>query len=399
MEQVKGLWRSLLQPGLLGVAIGCAVGGVDAVFGRVLLRLSAVRDAHVLPLLLLLPLGGVLIAWAYRTVGRGTERGMGLVFEAGRGEAAEIPLRLIPLIMGGTWLTHLLGGSAGREGVAVQIGAAVGHGVGRRTGRDGKVFLIAGMAAGFSGLFRTPIAAVFFALEVMTAGALEYAALFPAMTASFAACAVSGALGLEKFQAAVSAPAGLNAGGAAVLLAAGVLFGVTGGLFARVLAAAKGWAAKALPNSLARIAALGGAAALLLMLCGRGRYAGLGTNLIAQATGGGTIFWFDFLPKFLLPVLTLAAGFQGGEVTPLFAVGASLGAALGPLVGVDPAFLAALGYAAVFGGATNTLLAPMLIGGEVFGFENLPWFFLVCALAYLFNGSRSIYTAQRKLAQ
>lgn len=161
MEQVKGLWRSLLQPGLLGVAIGCAVGGVDAVFGRVLLRLSAVRDAHVLPLVLLLPLGGVLIAWAYRTVGRGTERGMGLVFEAGRGEAAEIPLRLIPLIMGGTWLTHLLGGSAGREGVAVQIGAAVGHGVGRRTGGNGKVFLIAGMAAGFSGLFRTPIAAVF----------------------------------------------------------------------------------------------------------------------------------------------------------------------------------------------------------------------------------------------
>ncbi len=399
MEQVKGLWRSLLQPGLLGVAIGCAVGGVDAVFGRVLLRLSAVRDAHVLPLVLLLPLGGVLIAWAYRTVGRGTERGMGLVFEAGRGEAAEIPLRLIPLIMGGTWLTHLLGGSAGREGVAVQIGAAVGHGVGRRTGGNGKVFLIAGMAAGFSGLFRTPIAAVFFALEVMTAGALEYAALFPAMTASFTACAVSGALGLEKFQAAVSAPAGLNAGGAAVLLAAGILFGVTGGLFARVLAAAKGWAAKALPNSLARIAALGGAAALLLMLCGRGRYAGLGTNLIAQATGGGTIFWFDFLLKFLLTVLTLAAGFQGGEVTPLFAVGASLGAALGPLVGVDPAFLAALGYAAVFGGATNTLLAPMLIGGEVFGFENLPWFFLVCALAYLCNGSRSIYTAQRKLAQ
>lgn len=399
MEQVKGLWRSVLLPGLLGVAIGCAVGGVDALFGRVLLRLSAVRDAHVLPLLLLLPLGGVLIAWVYRTVGRGTERGMGLVFEAGREEAAEIPLRLIPLIMGGTWLTHLLGGSAGREGVAVQIGAAVGHGVGRRTGGNGKVFLIAGMAAGFSGLFRTPIAAVFFALEVMTAGALEYAALFPAMTASFAACAVSGALGLEKFQAAVSAPAGLNAGGAAVLLSAGVLFGVTGGLFARALAAAKGWAAKALPNPLARIAALGGAAALLLLLCGRGRYAGLGTNLIAQATGGGTIFWFDFLLKFLLTVLTLAAGFQGGEVTPLFAVGASLGAALGPLVGVDPAFLAALGYAAVFGGATNTLLAPMLIGGEVFGFENLPWFFLVCALAYLCNGSRSIYTAQRKLAQ
>ena len=287
MEQVKGLWRSVLLPGLLGVVIGCAVGGVDAVFGVVLLRLSAVRDAHVLPLLLLLPLGGVLIAWVYRTVGRGTEQGMGLVFEAGQGEAAEIPLRLIPLIMGGTWLTHLLGGSAGREGVAVQIGAAVGHGVGRRTGGNGKVFLIAGMAAGFSGLFRTPIAAVFFALEVMTAGALEYAALFPAMTASFAACAVSGALGLEKFQAAVSAPAGLNAGGAAVLLSAGVLFGVTGGLFARALAATKGWAAKALPNPLARITALGGAAALLLLLCGRGRYAGLGTISSPRPPAGG----------------------------------------------------------------------------------------------------------------
>ena len=186
MEQVKGLWRSLLQPGLLGVAIRCAVGGVDAVFGRVLLRLSAVQDAHVLPLLLASPAGRRAHRLGHRTVGRGMERAWVWCLRPGGGRRRRSPLRLIPLIMGRHLApTHLLGGSAGREGVAVQIGAAVGHGVGRRTGRDGKVFLIAGMAAGFSGSSRTPHRRRFFALEVMTAGALEYAALFPAMTASF----------------------------------------------------------------------------------------------------------------------------------------------------------------------------------------------------------------------
>ena len=397
MEICKRLGRGVLLPALLAVAIGAAVGAVDAVFGRGLLWLSALRDRHVFPLVCFLPLAGVAIVLAYRRFGRGSERGMGLVFGAGHGTAQEIPLRLIPLIIGGTWLTHLCGGSAGREGVAVQIGAAVGHGVGRRLplADGGRIFLIAGMAAGFGGLFRTPVAATFFALEVLTAGALEYAALLPAAVAAFTAAQVSGALGLEKFTVPLGLEAAATPAVVAALAAAGIAFGAAGGLFARLLAWAKGGLAALLPNPVARIALGGAAAALLLLLCG-GRYAGLGTNLIALATSGGEILWWDWAAKFLLTVLTLAAGYQGGEVTPLFAIGACLGAALAPLLGLPALLLAALGYAAVFGAATNTLLAPVFIGAEVFGYQYLPWFFAVCALAYVFSGDSSIYGGQRR---
>ena len=134
---------------------------------------------------------------------------------------------------------------------------------------------------------------------------------------------------------------------------------------------------------------------VLLLLLYKGRYAGLGTNLIHAAFYNETIFSWDWILKFLLTILTLAAGFQGGEVTPLFAVGASLGAVAGPIFNMPVEITAALGYAGVFGGATNTFLAPVLIGAEVFGFAYLPHFFLVCACAYLFNLNKSIYSRQK----
>jgi H+/Cl- antiporter ClcA len=131
------------------------------------------------------------------------------------------------------------------------------------------------------------------------------------------------------------------------------------------------------------------------MLLYQGRYSGLGTNLIKDSLQGGDIHSYDWLIKMLLTILTLAAGFQGGEVTPLFAIGASLGVVLGGVLGLPAAFAAALGYISVFGSATNTMLAPMFIGAEIFGYEYLPYFFFVTAISYMFNGNKTIYTAQK----
>ena len=300
---------------LIAVAVptGIAVGAVDAVFGRVLLYLGAVRDAHTAWFLPFLGLIGALMAWAYKRYGAGCENGMGMVFEAGHAEREAIPLRLVPFVICATWLTHLFGGSAGREGVAVQLAAA------------------------------------------------------PEWSAELA---------LE-------------------LTALGIVFGLTGAAFAFCLKRAKKLAQNRLKNPVLRALVMGVALSPVLYLLYRGRYCGLGTNLINALLAGEPIYAWDWALKLALTVLTLSAGFQGGEVTPLFSIGASLGAALAGLLGLPAAFCAALGYAAVFGSATNTLLAPALIGAEVFGWAAAPHFFAVCALSYAVNGGRSIYSGQK----
>ena len=286
---------------------------MDAVFGRVLLYLGAVRDAHTAWFLPFLGLIGALMAWAYKRYGAGCENGMGMVFEAGHAEREAIPLRLVPFVICATWLTHLFGGSAGREGVAVQLAAAP---------------------------------------EWSAEPALELTAL-------------------------------------------GIVFGLTGAAFAFCLKRAKKLAQNRLKNPVLRALVMGVALSPVLYLLYRGRYCGLGTNLINASLAGEPIYAWDWALKLALTVLTLSAGFQGGEVTPLFSIGASLGAALAGLLGLPAAFCAALGYAAVFGSATNTLLDPALIGAEVFGWAAAPHFFAVCALSYAVNGGRSIYSGQK----
>lgn len=399
LKHATKTYGGLLVMGAAAIPIGLIVGVIDAVFGRTLLAIGSFRDAHLALLVPFLALAGLVIVFCYKRWGKNTGRGMSLVFDVGHGREESISLRLVPLIMGGTWATHLFGGSAGREGVAVQIGATVSHWIGRKLPFEhpGNTFLLIGMAAGFAGLFRTPLAATVFALEVLVAGRLEYRALFPALIASLVASATSGALGLEKFEVALTATVALDAAGIARLAILGVVFGIVGGAFAWCLAHAKTLAGRLAPNLYVRIGVIGVALSILLFALWQGRYCGLGTNLISAAfANGATIYSWDWIAKFILTIVTLAAAYQGGEVTPLFSIGASLGVAISGLVGIDPLLCAALGYAATFGGATNMLLAPIFIGCEVFGFSYLPAFFIVCAVAYLFNMDKSIYTLQER---
>lgn len=411
----------LSQPILIAAAvfIGAIVGALTAFFGQVLLAASGLRDAHPLYWIPGLALAGAAIVFAYQKFGKGCERGMDTVFAVGQGKENHIPLKNIPLIMVTTWMTHLFGGSAGREGVAVQIGATLGHNISKKLPAEnaGKVLLIAGMAAGFAGLFQTPLAAVALALEVLLVGYFELSAIIPAAVAAFTACKVSGMLGLEKFSVDLGSlypdwtVAGLLGSEGSLdlqfilkLAVLGILFGIVGGGFAKLLSIAKSFFAKKFPNPVKRIAFMGIGISVLLLLLWQGRYAGLGTNLIDLCFAGASadnayaanIHAYDWLFKFALTVVTIAAGFKGGEVTPLFAIGATFGAVSASMVGVPLPLAAALGYAAVFGSATNTLWAPILIGAEIFGFDTLPVFFIVCAVSFACNGGQSIY-AQKKL--
>ncbi|WP_312431266.1 chloride channel protein [Lacrimispora sp.] len=399
LEKKLKKYRELMILGIGGVVIGAAVGILDTGFGRVLLFVTELREEYFIPLILFLPAAGALAVWLYHWDEGKCVKGMGLIFQVGHGEEDRIPLRLIPLTVLSTWITHLFGGSAGREGVAVQIGATLSHWVGLKikVKNNSKIFLVTGMAAGFSGLFGTPVAACFFALEVLTAGTLEYSALFPAIAASFTASTVSKALGLENFHYALNSKIQIDVLFAVKLMVLGALFGLVGSLFAYGLVSMKNKLGKTFHDPAGKITIVSIFLAILFILLGMGRYSGLGTNLISAGFHGGRIYGWDWVLKLVLTIITIAAGFQGGEVTPLFAIGTSLGAAVAGFLGLPLDFVAAMGYAAVFGSATNTLLAPVFIGAEVFGYSYLPYFFVVCSFAYLFNGDRSIYTAQKKL--
>ena len=382
---------------LLAILTGVLVGIIDTVFGRGLLTISDFWTGHYLYLIPFLPFAGLLITWLYHHFSETSLKGMTLVFETGQKKREDIPLLLIPLVMSGTWVTHLFGGSAGREGVAVQIGAALSHALGRRfhLQKDSRVMLITGMAAGFGGLFQTPLTAVFFSMEVIVAGKIQYEALLPALIASYTAAYTSHTLGLEKFYVPLKDTLEISDAGMAVrLIVLGIIFGLTGRLFSFLLAKSKKFFGEKIKNPYFRIGVISIPLALILFLLYNGRYSGLGTNLISAAFSGRMIYSYDWILKLLLTILTLAIGYQGGEVTPLFSIGASLGIVLGGILSISPVHCAALGYAAVFAGATNTLLAPVLIGLEVFGANDMVPFLIVCIFAYLVNGDKSIYGAQ-----
>ena len=413
--------RWLSQPILVGAALilGAIVGALTAFFGQVLQRISEIRDASPLYWIPALALGGIAIVLTYRKFGKGSERGMGIVFDVAHGKEREVPLRLIPLIMVTTWVTHLFGGSSGREGVAMQIGATLGHNISSKIPVENapRILLVSGMAAGFAGLFQTPMAAIALSLEILLAAHLEMAALLPATVAAISAYKVSEMLGIARFTLDLNSfspdwnLAGLFYGDAGLdiyfvlkLAVLGILFGIVGGAFTWLLPLSKKFFAEKFPNPIKRVAIMGVALSALLLLCWQGRYSGLGTNLTdicfgnvaAVSASGAGIYAWDWILKMLFTIVTLSVGFQGGEVTPLFTIGATFGAVIATAVGVPFPLAAALGYAAVFGGATNTLFAPILVGAEMFGFDTLPAFFIVCTVAYVCNGGKSIY-AQKKI--
>lgn len=381
--------------------VGILVGSLEVLFGKILLL---VTDWRQLNFIFFLPVIGIFIYYSYDKFGGKSKEGMGLIFKVGQGENEKIPVVLIPLIMVSTWLTHLFGGSAGREGVAVQIGATLSNWLAKlkilklnNEADFNRKSVIIGMAAGFSGLFQTPLAAVFFALEVMIIGKLEVSFLIYTGVASYTAFFISQGLGLEKASFIIETNMTLTPMIVLKLVIAGLLFSVVGTLFTLSLKKAKHYFSVWFPNGYKRIFFGGIILATLIIISHSGRYAGLGTNIITASFTGDTVYSYDFLAKLLLTVLTLAIGFQGGEVTPLFGIGSSFGVLIAPLIGLPIELVAALGYVAVFGSATNTFLAPVLIGAEVFGFEWLPYFFITMLVAYHFNFNQSIYSQQREL--
>lgn len=403
------LLRFLAKWLLLGSVVGVLAGVSSAVFLSGLAWVTEARQATGW-LLYLLPVGGLAVGLAYHLVGGRSAEGNNLILDEIHGLAAEgpkpaggrrwVPRRLAPLVLVGTWVTHLFGGSAGREGTAIQMAGSLADWLARVTrlrGEDRRLVLIAAVAGGFASVFSVPLAGAVFALEVQSIGRVRYDALVPSLTAAMVGNVTFHALDLphDVTPHVELAPVALSLLLLAKVAVAALAFGLVSVAFSelvegtrRAFAVVVGW-----PPLRPFIGGL--AVVALALALGTREYLGLSLPLIGEAVTGGEVLWYAFALKLLFTVITLGSGFQGGEVTPLFVIGATLGAALAGPLGVPVELLAAVGFVAVFGAATNTPLACTIMGLELFGTAALPYLAVGCVVAYVFSSHRGIYGAQR----
>ena len=400
--QKKSHWLNILSllPGLLrrlvtSVAIGAVLSLVGVAFHHSISLATELRLAHP-RLLLLLPVAGVLIVWLYQVCGMGKDRGTNLVLVAVR-SAQHMRLRTAPLIFLSTVVTHLAGGSAGREGAALQLGGSIADSVGkglRLNDKEQRILVMCGMSAAFSALFGTPLTAALFAMEVTSVGVLYYAALVPCLLRSLTALTIARLLGAHAEQYAVTGIPELSALSMTQTAVLGTLCAVLSILFCKAMHTAPHLYERVTKKPALR-AALGGCLVLALTaLVGSQDYNGAGGQVITAALADGARPE-AFLLKILFTALTLGAGFRGGEIVPVLFTGAAFGSVAGPVLGLTTSFGGALGMAAVFCGATNCPISSLLLAYELFGGEGLALFALCCGVSYTLSGYSGLYSEQK----
>ena len=396
---LKPYTRTFLMWLVCASIAGVACGAVGAVFFHLVSWATGMRQAHPW-LLYLLPVGGLVIVFVYQTCRMGTERGTNAVLESAQ-QGKRAPLRLTPLIIMATFITHLLGGSAGREGAALQIGGSMGGWLGEkmRLNRNSqRVMVLAGMSAVFAALFGTPLTAAVFSMEVICVGVIYHAALLPCALASLISYGTAVMLGTKPERFVVHGAQALSLDNAwrATLLAVGCA--VLGILFCVAMHTASHLYQTKLKNQYLRI--LVGSALIIVftLVVGTRAYNGAGMDVVEHAiTEGELVHPAAFILKLLLTAITLGCGFRGGEIVPTFFVGSTFGCLVGPLLGLDPGLAAALALVATFCAVTNCPIASILLGVELFGAEPLLLYLLVCAVSYLLSGHYSLYSSQMTL--
>ena len=389
----KAAIRVALQWFFLAIPTGLACGLVGTLFHLSVERVTELRAGQPW-LLFLLPAAGLLIAALYKVTkceGVGTNN---VIRAVQSGEPVSI--LLVPAIFLGTVLTHLCGGSAGREGAALQMGGSIGWNVGallHLKDHDRRTATICGMAAFFSALFGTPLTAALFAMMVEDVGLTFTSAFVPAFTSALIAYGCSLAFGIAPTHFALTAPE-LTVWNAFLVILLGLACAVVSRLFCGLLHFMEHKVPQLLPNPWLRVFMGGVAVIAFSYLFGVGRYNGAGMGVITAAVEQGEALPWDFLCKIFLTALTLSCGFKGGEVVPSFFVGATFGCVFGPLLGLPAGFAAAVGLVSVFCGATNALIPSILLGFELFSGAGLELIALGCGICYMLSGHHGLYNSQ-----
>lgn len=387
-------FRSFYRWTLLSAITGAICGLVGSAFHLAVAWVTEIRLGNPW-LIFLLPLGGLVIAAIYhfsKTEGEGTNDIIDSIHEG-----QHVHILLVPVIFVATVITHLFGGSAGREGAALQIGGGIGFHVGRFLGLDDKdmrLVTLCGMSAVFAALFGTPLTATVFALEVISVGVVYYSGFLPCLVASAVAYGISRLFGIEPMRFAV------------ILERLDVLMLIRTGLLAIVCALVsiafcvamhrtEHFAASNIKNAYLRAAAGGVIIIALTLLLGTNAYNGTGTDIIESALVSGESPTWAFFWKIVFTAVTIGCGFKGGEIVPTFFIGACLGCVVGPLIGMPASFAAALGLVSVFCGAVNCPIASIVLSVEMFGSSELLYFALACGISYMLSGYYGLYSSQK----
>lgn len=398
----KSLKTALVQGGeilkwlvlatLTGVV--CSLAGV--LFHYAVDEVTCMREAHE-EFLFLLPVAGVIIVFLYHICKLDNDKGTNTVILAVRKNEKVSPF-LAPLIFAGTVLTHLCGGSSGREGAALQIGGGIGSVIAkafRLHERGTTVVIMCGMSAVFSAVFGTPLTAALFTVEVACVGIMHYSLLLPVLVSSVAAFVTASAFGITATKFTLATIPSFEPITLLKVSAVAVLGGIVSVLFVVLMHNATELWTKRVPNKYLRIILGSITVILLTYLFGTTDYNGAGMAFVKSALENGEAGSFAFILKMLLTVATLSVGFKGGEIVPSFFIGSTFGVFIAPLFGISPSFAAAVGLISVFCGVVNCPVATIILSVELFGSEGLLYFAVATILSYVVSGNYSLYSAQK----
>ncbi len=381
---------------LISLVVAALAGSASAGFLASLEWATEWRESH-LWILALLPLGGFFVGWLYLKLGQSVEGGNNLIIDEIHDPKKIIPLRMTPLVLFGTVASHFFGASVGREGTALQMGGSLADQLTRPLrldGEDRRILLMAGLSAGFSSIFGTPLAGAIFGLEVLAIGKLRYDAIFPCFVAAIVANEVTLAWGIKHTLYHISAFPSASALGLMAAVVAGAVFGIVGMLFSKITHSIAHYFKSKISYAPLRPFVGGIVIVIAVWALGTTKYIGLGIPTIVAAFSTHLAPW-DFALKFAFTALCLGAGFKGGEVTPLFFIGAALGNTLSLFLPLPGPLLSGMGFVAVFAGAANTPISSTLMAIELFGPQAGVFAGIACVTSYLFSGHAGIYHSQR----
>ncbi len=391
---VKFVWTFLKWVFIAAVS-GAAGGVVGSLFHKSVEDVTALRENHDF-LIFLLPLGGLVIAGLYRLCKRPDDTGTNQIFNSVRKDG-RVSFWVAPLIFASTVITHLFGGSAGREGAALQLGGVIGSKIGRIFRLDNKdqgMVVMCGMSGVFSALFGTPLTATFFAIEVISVGSLYYAALIPCLSSALTAYWISRLFGIEPVRFVIQEIPALSWPNIGRVLVLGIGCALVSIVFCFALHKTERCMAKLFKNTFLR-AFVGGAVIVgLTLLVGNRDYNGSGMNIISQAIAGRCVP-YAFLLKIVFTAVTIGSGYKGGEIVPTFFVGSTLGCFLGGAIGLPAGFGGAVGLVALFCGVVNSPISSIILSVELFGSQGMILFAIACGASYMMSGYYGLYSSQK----
>ena len=397
-ETIKTLLKDLrhfFRWGIYASIVGIVIGFVGIAFVKALHAVNDFRTEN--PMIIWgLPIAGIIIVTLYKVCNYENDGGTNLVISTIH-EKTTIPFRMAPLIFISTLLTHMFGGSAGREGAALQLGGSIGNQFGRwfkLKDSDIRTIVMCGMSAAFAAIFGTPMAAVIFAMEVNSVGIMYYSAFVPCVISALTASSIANTFGVHaEYFGEVEAIA-FQALPSAKIALLGILCAAISVIFCMLLHKAGALYKKYLKNAYVRIIVASFIIIALTYILGTNAYSGAGANLIEEAIAGHAPK-SAFIWKMIFTAVTLGAGFKGGEIVPSFTIGATFGCLFGSLVGLPPSLCAAIGMISLFCGVTNAPIASMIIGFELFGLDIMQYLLISVSISYMMSGYYSLYHEQK----